>query len=279
MTTISKIPFGNEGPPVTRVGLGGEGVLRTWGASDDARGVIKRALDEGITYCDSARVYAGSESYYGSIWSEDPEARSRVFQTSKSASRDREGAMSDLQTTLATLATDHLDLWQIHDVRTRQDLDVIERNGGALETFLEAREEGLVRHIGVTGHHDPDILLEALRRWPVDSVLLPVNPVEGVLGGFTDRVIPEARERGLAVIAMKVLGGRALPFTGRGDRRRAAHTVRSVPRCHPGCRRMLDPQRGQPTGRSGEELCSHVGGGDGRTGGCVPAACGETCVL
>jgi aryl-alcohol dehydrogenase-like predicted oxidoreductase len=168
--------------------------------------VIRNALEMGITYCDCARVYAGSESYYGSVWSENPEARRGIFQTSKSAGRSRDEVLRDLETSLATLQAGYLDLWQIHDVRTEADIRTIEGPGGALEGFLESRDAGTVRRIGVTCHHDPDILLKAVREWPVDSVLLPVNPVEGAIGGFTDRVIPEARERGIAVIAMKVLG-------------------------------------------------------------------------
>lgn len=206
MDSIPKVPFGAGGPEVTRVGLGGEGILRTWGAGSDAGDLIRNALQEGITYCDSARVYAGSEGYYGSVWSADPGARSGIFQTSKSASRDRNGALADLETSLETLSVDRLDLWQIHDVRTREDIALIEGPGGALEAFTEAFGKGTVGRIGVTGHHDPDVLLEAVKRWPVHSVLLPVNPVEGVLGGFTDRVLPEALDRGMAVIAMKVLG-------------------------------------------------------------------------
>jgi aryl-alcohol dehydrogenase-like predicted oxidoreductase len=207
MDTIPTIPFGVDGPPVTRVGLGGEGILRTWGAQKDAAAMIRHALGTGITYCDSARVYAGSESYYGSVWSSDPAARRGVFQTSKSAGRSSVEALIDLDTTLATLQVDHLDLWQIHDVRTESDLMAIEGPEGALKGFLQARDKGTVRRIGVTGHHDPDILLKAVRDWPVDSVLLPINPVEGVLGGFTDKVIPAAKERGIAVIAMKIFGG------------------------------------------------------------------------
>lgn len=210
MKPIPTVPFGKNGPHVTITGLGGEGVLRTWGAREDARRVISRAVKEGITYCDSARVYAGSESYYGSVWGDAPGKRSGIFQTSKSASRGRDGALRDLETSLATLEAGHLDLWQIHDVRTREDLAAIEAPDGSLRAFLEAKEEGLVHRIGVTGHHDPAILLEAVKRWPVDSVMLPVNPVEGVLGamggGFTDMVLPEALDRGLAAIAMKVLG-------------------------------------------------------------------------
>jgi len=206
MTAIEKVPFGSDGPPVTRVGLGGEGILRTWGADADAQIMIHHALEMGITYFDSARVYAGSESYYGSVWSESPEARRSIFQTSKSPDRGRDGALRDLEKSLATMQTGHLDLWQIHDVRTEADFRTIEGPEGALRCFLESKETGTVRRIGVTGHHDPDVLLRAVREWPLDAVLLPVNPVEGILGGFTDRVIPEARERGMAVIAMKILG-------------------------------------------------------------------------
>lgn len=206
MNAIPTVSFGDNGPQVTRVGLGGEGILRTWGAETDATGMIRHALETGITYYDSARVYAGSESYYGSVWSADPQARKGIFQTSKSASRNRDEAERDLESSLSTMHVEYLDLWQIHDVRTDEDIRAMEAPKGALKAFIKARDEGTVRRIGVTGHHDPDILLRAIREWPVDSVLLPVNPVEGVIGGFTDRVIPEARERGLAVIAMKILG-------------------------------------------------------------------------
>jgi predicted aldo/keto reductase-like oxidoreductase len=175
-------------------------------ARPQARSVIREAIRQGLGYFDSARAYAGSENYLGSVWEEEPAARQKIFQTSKSASRDRAGARRDLEQTLANLRTDYLDLWQIHDVRTEDDLKQIESPGGALEAFLEARERGLIRHIGVTGHHDPAILTRAVTHWPVDAVLLPVNPVEGILGGFLDATLPAAREKGLAVIGMKILG-------------------------------------------------------------------------
>jgi predicted aldo/keto reductase-like oxidoreductase len=104
------------------------------------------------------------------------------------------------------MGTDHLDLWQIHDVRTRDDIEAIEREGGALEAFLQAKEEGYIKYIGVTGHYDPEILTYAVEHWPVDTVLMPVNPVEGVIGGFLDGTLPAARKRGLGIIGMKVLG-------------------------------------------------------------------------
>jgi predicted aldo/keto reductase-like oxidoreductase len=111
-----------------------------------------------------------------------------------------------LKQSLQRLKTDYLDLWQIHDVRTAADLAMISGAGGALEAFEDAKAAGKIRAIGVTGHHDPRILTQAVRQWPVDAVMLPVNPVEEVLGGFLSETLPAARERGIAVVGMKVLG-------------------------------------------------------------------------
>jgi aryl-alcohol dehydrogenase-like predicted oxidoreductase len=200
-------PFGRSGPSITSVGLGGEGVLRTFGRDALAQAVIEEAAQQGIGYFDSARAYAGSEGYYGSFWRGHSSLRSSIFQTSKSAARDRDGAQDDLRGTLDTLGCGSLDLWQIHDLRTWQDLEEVEAQGGALEAFVEARETGLTRYVGVTGHHDPAVLERAVLSWPVDAVLMPVNPVEAVVGGFLDRVLRAAQDRGMAVIGMKVLGG------------------------------------------------------------------------
>ncbi|MBW2601900.1 MAG: aldo/keto reductase [Deltaproteobacteria bacterium] len=190
-----------------KVGLGGEGVLRTHGRNTEARIVIEEAIARGITYFDSAHVYADSELYYGYVWRERPEVRGRVFQTSKSATRNRNGALADLESTLERMGTDYLDLWQIHDVRTQEDLDRISAPGGALEAFVEAKSSGKVKYVGVTGHHDPNILTQAVEMWPVDAVMMPVNPVEAVLGGFLTSTLPAAKRKEIAVIGMKILGG------------------------------------------------------------------------
>jgi len=200
--------FQNTDKDITRIGLGGEGVLRTSGKNKQARSVIDAAWESGITYYDSARVYMDSERYYGNYWKEHPKRRENVFHTSKSAQRTREGALAELSQTLGRLNTSYLDLWQIHDIRGERDLDQIAQKGGALEAFLEAKNLGLVRHIGVTGHHDPDVLNRAVEKWPVDAVLMPVNPVEAVLGGFLDDTLETAARKGIAVIGMKVLGGK-----------------------------------------------------------------------
>ena len=189
-----------------RIGLGGEGVLRTEGREQDALAMLNAAFEAGIRYYDSAPAYAGSEQYYGLFWAQHPAWKDLTFQTSKSAQRSAEGASDDLALTLTHMGRDHLGLWQIHDVRDTTDIREIEGPGGALHAFYQARETGTVRGIGVTGHHDPAVLLHAVSHWDIDSVLLPVSPVESAIGGFLDRVIPAARERGIGVIGMKTMG-------------------------------------------------------------------------
>jgi len=207
MPDLPRIPFGPDGQLVTRIGLGGEGVLRTYGREKEAQAVIKEAISQGITYFDTAPAYSDSQSYLGSIWGQNPEVRKKIFHTSKSAGRTYSQAMDDLRTSLQTLKTDYLDLWQIHDLRTLEEIQQIESPDGALKAFIQAKEQGLVKHIGVTGHHDPEILKIGIRNWPLDSVLLPVNPAEKHLGGFMDSVISEARNKEMTVIGMKCLGG------------------------------------------------------------------------
>jgi len=200
--------FGKSGPAVTQVGLGGEGVLRTYGREAEAKLVIEQAALQGITYFDSAQAYAGSQGYYGKFWRSHAQLRSGIFQTSKSAAREYHEARADLRETLEFMGLNSLDLWQIHDLRTRGELEEIESPDGALKAFIEARDSGLTKYIGVTGHHDPEVLLAAIESWPLDAVLLPVNPAEAIIGGFMDRVMTAAMDKGMAVIGMKVLGAR-----------------------------------------------------------------------
>ncbi len=207
MAALEKRRFGKTGREVTVVGLGGEGILRTYGRHAEARAVIMEALDQGIAYFDSAKVYAGSEDYYGEVWRSNPGLRAPVFQASKSASRLHADAEMDLARTLQRLGIETLDLWQIHDVRTFPDIRELEGPTGALSAFVEAKETGVVRYIGVTGHHDPDVLSHAVENWPIDAVMLPVNPAEGAPGGFLTSTLATAEEQGVAAIGMKVLGG------------------------------------------------------------------------
>ena len=209
---ISKRRLGRTGVDVTIVGLGGEGVLRTYGYDNEAYELINKAMDLGITYFESARAYSGSESYYGRALRE---RRKEIFLASKSHARDREGALKHLHETLQNMKTDHLDLWQVHDVRTREDVEEIFGPGGALEAFREAREKGFVRFIGITGHHDPAVVLRCMELFHFDTVLIPVNPAEPAYRSFIQEVIPVAKDRGMGIVAMKVyLRGLAAKLPG-----------------------------------------------------------------
>lgn len=199
---IPKRTLGRTGVEVTRLGLGGEGVLRTVGREKEARAVIEQALESGIGYFESARAYADSESYYGKVLGE---RRREIFLTSKSHDRTAAGAAAHLETTLRNLRTDWLDLWQVHDLRTESDLDTVFGPGGAIETFDRAKREGKARFLGVTGHQDPAILLKAFDLYDFDTVLMPVNPAELAYLSFVESVLPEARRRDMGVVGMKVL--------------------------------------------------------------------------
>ena len=198
---IAKRVLGRTGQEVTILGLGGEGVLRTVGRGKDAYALINRALDLGITYCESARAYSGSESYYGKALRE---RRREIFLTSKSHDRTKQGALAHLHETLTNMRTDHLDLWQVHDVREEAELAEIFGPGGAIEAFIEAKQQGTTRFIGVTGHHDPSIIKKCIEQFDFDTVLMPVNPAEPAYRSFIDAVIPLARRKDMGIVGMKV---------------------------------------------------------------------------
>ena len=197
---IPKRKLGKTGLDVTILGLGGEGILRTFGYEQEAYALINKAIDLGINYFESARAYSGSESYYGLALKE---RRRNIFLTSKSHARDKKGAWAHLQETLGNMKTDHLDLWQVHDVRTEDEVEQIFGPKGAIEAFSEAKEKGLTRFVGITGHHDPLITKRCMETYDFDTVLIPVNPAEPTYQSFPDHVIPLALEKKMAVIAMK----------------------------------------------------------------------------
>lgn len=214
MTSLPTRPVGPAGTIVTRLGLGGEGILRTFGREVEAQAVIDAALDDGITYCESARAYSGSEAYYGRALGS---RRSGVFLATKAHERTKSGARRMLEQSMQALRTTCIDLWQFHDIREHSEVLALEDPDGAYAAFVEAKERGDVRAIGVTGHHDPVVLRAALERVHFDTVLLPINPAEGALpDAFERTVVPAARARGMSVIGMKVFGRGLLFSPGAG---------------------------------------------------------------
>jgi len=199
---LPKRPLGKTGEQVTLLGLGGEGVLRSFDRDQEAVSLIHRAIDLGITYFESARAYAGSESYYGIALRE---RRKDIFLASKSHERTGDGALIHLERTLSNMKTNFLDLWMIHDVRTPKDLDQIFGANGAIKAFESARRNKLVRFIGISGHRNPTILSRTIDLFPFDAVLMPVNPAEPHYWSFIDEVLPKAQKKGMGILGMKTL--------------------------------------------------------------------------
>ncbi len=228
--------FGRTGFEATLFGLGGEGVLRTHGLEGEAARVIHRALDQGVNYCDTAPAYDGSLDYYGAALGE---RRREVFLASKTSDRTRDGSLRILERSLKRLRTEHLELWQLHDLREMEELDSIFPKGGALEALLQAREDGRIRFLGLTGHHDPAVLLEAMRRFDFDALLVALNPADVQRDSFIRQVLPEAARRGMGVIAMKTCAQGALLEPGRFTMTECLSYALSLPGiCHAivGCR-------------------------------------------
>jgi predicted aldo/keto reductase-like oxidoreductase len=218
--------LGRTGYEATLFSLGGEGILRTHGRMQEAVRVIHRALDQGVNYCDTAPAYDGSLDYYGAALGE---RRREIFLASKTHDRTRDGSLRLLDESLRRLRTDHLDLWQLHDLRTMQDLERIFARGGAIEALLQARAEGRARFLGLTGHHDPAILLEAMRRFDFDTLLVALNAADVHRLSFITTVLPEAARRGMGVIGMKVFAQGALLGRGKLSAEEAMHYVLSLP--------------------------------------------------
>jgi aryl-alcohol dehydrogenase-like predicted oxidoreductase len=206
--------LGTTGVELSSFGLGGEGLLRTWSRGPEAVGLIWRALELGVTMFDTAHAYAASEDYLGAVWGEHQSLRERVFLATKSAERTRQGARRDLEMSLRRLKTGHVDLWQVHNVRSVEEWEQITGPGGAMEAFVQAHQAGLARFIGITGHHSPAVIERALSEFEFHTLMIPVNYAETRLSGFLDRLLPLAVDRGVGVIGMKSMAGGTLPSAG-----------------------------------------------------------------
>jgi len=199
---LPKRPLGKTGEEISILGLGGEGILRAYNEEEKAVPLIRRALDMGITYFESARVYASSESYYGMALQE---RRRDIFLASKSHERTGDGALKHLEVTLQNMKTDFLDLWMVHDVRSPKDVEQIFAPRGAIKAFEAAKRNKVARFIGISGHRNPTILSRAIDLFPFDVVLMPVNPAEPHYWSFLEAVLPKAVDKGMGILGMKTL--------------------------------------------------------------------------
>ncbi len=175
----------------------------------EAKTIVDQAIDAGINFFDNAWDYhdGGSEEWLGAALKGK---RDRVVLMTKVCThgRDKSVAMQMLEESLRRLQTDHLDVWQIHEVIYDNDPDLIFRPNGAAEALVQAKKDGKVRFVGFTGHKDPAIHLKMLSHdFPFDTVQMPLNCLDATFRSFEQRVLPEANRRGIAVLGMKSMGG------------------------------------------------------------------------
>jgi aryl-alcohol dehydrogenase-like predicted oxidoreductase len=130
--------------------------------------------------------------------------RDEVFLATKTHNRTRDGSLELLEQSLESLQTDHLDLWQLHNIRSMEDLETRFADDGPIHALIEAKEQGIVKNLGITGHADPDALIEGLNRFDFDTILLALNPADKYHRPFMEKLLPLANEKGLGVIAMKI---------------------------------------------------------------------------
>lgn len=223
--------LGSTGVEVSVLAFGGGSHFlgRVDGNEEKVRALIERALDLGINYFDTAAGYTHrpqvrlSETYFGRILSPH---RDRIFLASKAQDRDREGMLRSVEKSLELLRTDHLDLIQMHSLSRFDELDRLEAKDGALTALRELKDQGVVRFFGATGHYNPAVLLEAVRRFDIDTLLISMNAAQAKhplsmspgkpLAAFEEEVLPAAVEKGIGVIAMKVMGQSSIVGQGEG---------------------------------------------------------------
>lgn len=199
-------PLGKTGVNVSILCLGGWHI----GSVKDEKEAIKimhAAIDEGMTFFDNAWDYhdGGSETVMGKALATGGK-RKQVFLMTKNCARDAKGTRQHLEDSLRRLQTDHLDLWQFHEINYDNDPDWI-FDKGAMAEALRAQKEGKVRFIGFTGHKSPHIHQRMLVRHKWDTVQMPINCCDHLYRSFVHEVVPEANKRGIGVIGMKSLGG------------------------------------------------------------------------
>jgi aryl-alcohol dehydrogenase-like predicted oxidoreductase len=185
------------------LGLGCQRIVDTANCSEREAGrILERAFERGVRYFDTAWVYGlgQSEERVGHL---ARERRAAMWIATKSTDRTRDGALRQLEESLTRLQTDHVDEWRLHNLETLDDVDRCFAPDGVIHAAVRAREQGLVRHVGISGHTHPRVLLDALGRFPFDSVLFPGSVLDRFVFSFEDELLPRANTAGLATIAMK----------------------------------------------------------------------------
>lgn len=207
---ITRQLFGRTGHASSQI------IFGAWALSNatqaEAEQILGILLEYGVNHIDAARMYGNAEELIGS-WMK--KHRDDFFVATKSRSRTYEGAWKDLRRSLDRLKVDHIDLWQLHGLTNQMGWEKVMGSGGALEAFIEARDKGLVRYLGVTGHGNKvaAMHLQSLERFDFDSVMLPYNYCQMQIASFAadfNKLIGLGRERNVAVQTFQSIAWRPI---------------------------------------------------------------------
>lgn len=203
-------PFGKTGESFPILSFGAQRVVDEEGCNEDqALEILNTALDRGIRYFDTAWIYSygQSEERVGQV---AKHRRQEMWIATKTWDTTRDGARRQLEESLTRLQTDHVNEWRLHNVWDFERLGQMTGKGGALEAAIQAREEGMVRFISISGHADPQVQIEALRRFPFDTVLVAVSVLDHFIYSFAEEFLPVAAQRVVGVVGMKIFGYKKL---------------------------------------------------------------------
>ena len=192
--------LGNTGMKVSVIGLGGIPIQRV--SEEDAINIILECKKQGINFIDTARGYTVSEEYIGKGFK--AAGRENFYVATKAMSYDYDSMKSSVEESLNTMEIDYIDLYQIHSVGTKQQLETVISDDGALKALKEAKAQGLIKHIGITGHVR-EILIQAIDNYEFETIQFPFNPVEPQ----GTELFLKALKMGMGTIAMKPMAGGA----------------------------------------------------------------------
>ena len=194
--------LGRTGEELSMLGFGG--VLVMDEEQNVANEMVARAFDHGINYFDVAPSYGNAEDILGPAF--EP-YRKNCFFACKTTERSAAGAQRELEQSLTKLRTDHFDLYQLHAITTREDVERAFAPDGAMETFLKAKQDGKIRYIGFSAHSETAALL-AMQQYDFDTILFPINFAAWYKGGFGPKVLEKAKETNKGILALKGLAHR-----------------------------------------------------------------------
>ena len=209
-------PLGKTGHMVGIYSLGGQATIEIPGKEELAVQIINKAIDLGINYIDTAAAYGRSTS---SITKEEAMGtseknigqvmktrRNEVFLASKTHDRTYDGSMRLIEKSLKNLQTDHLDLWQIHNVKNAEisQIDKWFAADGVVKAMEKMRDQKVIRFIGFTGHEGPDVLKALADRYPFDNVLVALNAADKHYDPFIEKFLPTAVSKNMGIVGMKI---------------------------------------------------------------------------